>query len=127
MGSEVVDVETVASTMKVVLFWAVGILIPIIGLQAEEVIDDMVILEAPSRQSRQYVTPVTPNYPFATLTGLAFRGTTMPSMNQPCVTLEGKMGLCMGVNECYPERKSSILAGKILGFLARSILVLQKQ
>merc|ERR1712241_11060 len=32
-------------------------------------------------------------------------GTTMPSMNQPCVTLEGKMGLCMGVNECYPERK----------------------
>merc|ERR1739836_105151 len=105
MGSEVVDVETVASTMKVVLFWAVGILIPIIGLQAEEVIDDMVILEAPSRQSRQYVTPVTPNYPFATLTGLAFRGTTMPSMNQPCVTLEGKMGLCMGVNECYPERK----------------------
>ena len=42
------DVETVASTMKVVLFWAVGILIPIIGLQAEEVIDDMVILEGTS-------------------------------------------------------------------------------
>ena len=34
--------------MKVVLFWAVGILIPIIGLQAEEVIDDMVILEGTS-------------------------------------------------------------------------------
>ena len=42
------DVETVASTMKVVLFWAIGILIPIIGLQAEEVIDDMVILEGTS-------------------------------------------------------------------------------
>merc|ERR1712241_100181 len=53
MGSEVVDVETVASTMKVVLFWAVGILIPIIGLQAEEVIDDMVILEAPTRFTRE--------------------------------------------------------------------------
>ena len=45
------DVETVASTMKVVLFWAVGILIPIIGLQAEEVIDDMVILEGTSIKS----------------------------------------------------------------------------
>merc|ERR1711923_596474 len=55
MGSEVVDVETVASTMKVVLFWAVGILIPIIGLQAEEVIDDMVILEAPTRFTRESV------------------------------------------------------------------------
>ena len=44
------DVETVASTMKVVLFWAIGILIPIIGLQAEEVIDDMVILEGTSSQ-----------------------------------------------------------------------------
>merc|ERR1711953_1657657 len=53
MGSEVVDVETVASTMKVVLFWAVGILIPIIGLQAEEVIVDMVILEAPTRFTRE--------------------------------------------------------------------------
>jgi len=99
-----VDVETVASTMKVVLFWAVGILIPIIGLQAEEVIDDMVILEAPSRQSRQYATPMTPNYPFAVLTGLAFRREAA-TMNQPCVTREGKMGLCMGVNECHPERK----------------------
>jgi len=38
--------------MKFILLWAIGILIPTIGLHAQEVIDDMVIYEAPSRQGR---------------------------------------------------------------------------
>jgi len=58
----------------------------------------MEIIEAPSnRQSRQFL-----GNPRARFTGV-FRD--QPAMNQPCVTKEGEFGQCMGINECYPERK----------------------
>ena len=37
--------------MKFILLWAIGILIPTIGLHAQEVIDDMVIYEGTSLMS----------------------------------------------------------------------------
>lgn len=46
--------------MKFILFWAIGILIPIIGLQAQKVIDDMVIIEDGSTSSR--CSPVPTNH-----------------------------------------------------------------
>jgi secreted trypsin-like serine protease len=37
--------------------------------------------------------------------GIPLFGSPVPLMRQPCVTTKGGFGQCMGINECYPERK----------------------